>query len=244
MESSEYMSWVARHRTTFQLPQSWVDSATEWHRVFESLSVTAAELSQATREMQLANAARSSWDHLYEVKALIGRQRDAERTNEMRRAQTRQSEDQGECTDCRSLVDGSGMLQVPHPRWIKEGIWVPYGHSHDGEPKYHTAFVCCRCFAGRRASGEGRDMSKIEERYRPPITIATYEAKYCKDWKAQMNRVREARKARLTIEGRTEFILSQAKHASGILANGMRMPRDTQPRSNMQANNEFSEQVR
>jgi len=183
-----YASWVTAHRTAFMLPAEWVESALMWWPTFVSLGVTASELADATRAIQLAAEHPASWGkHLPEVKAVVGRLRNR-RAAEARRAHDLARGDRFSVCD---LCGDSGWVVVPHPDWVRFNdpvvpgeirvdatAWAPNGHGGDGEPRFVEVGVACRCFKGR-ATVAGQEKN-------PPLTLERYEQHVNRVWREML----------------------------------------------------------
>ena len=68
------------------------------------------------------------------------------------------SDETHNCTECRD----TGVLIVPHPRSVFDGVWRSYDPVH-GKAKYKIAVACVSCQAATTKSLNINDLTTYEE---------------------------------------------------------------------------------
>lgn len=185
MTEDDYIDWVQHHRTLFQMKsaddipmfQLWMPCLIE----FTLDEMRDASLAIAT---DVETAGRYRTEHLGLLKQKVMSKR-FERT----KAEFAALDDQRDAAMC-SVCNGCGNVGVPHPNFIRDGVWV---HP------YYTLAVGCDCNRGSvwfnaigaatRERNEKPGVRKIDV-----MDLRTYEAiqPHWRDLVAERNRQRKA----------------------------------------------------
>lgn len=158
-----YVAWAAEYGAMFGMDRAEHGAMFEaWWKVFALRQYTHQELERAT----LSIAGRSvplKWrdDHLAEINATIGRIR----TSDATAAATAKFEAELGAKSCCEKCSDTGMVIVPHPRFVTHGVWEFKGTTQP------TAAVVCPCYRGR-AIVEAQMAKARDKRH---MTLAEYE---------------------------------------------------------------------
>lgn len=136
MSDDEYQRWVQFHAGLFAMQsKADVDLFRLWR---ESLELyTLAECEEASRWLAETQAGAFRTEHLARLRGrMLERRREAQRRASLGEMPTGSSV----CATC----GGSGLVAVPHLRYVQEGEWRHFGR---GKPEM---VVSCRCWLGKR----------------------------------------------------------------------------------------------
>jgi len=180
MQQAEWDKWLNYHATIFALrDREGLAMLESWRKVFEGARYTGLELEEATDWLAGHEPPRYRSDHLPALHRRILQTRAVH----YRRPEV-EPDTKGTCTVC----GGTGLVNVPHPRGIAQGYWVPIKLARGSETTLYTATVLCTCALGRWMAQRGNPD-------KPQMRLEEYE-KLNPDWLEQ----REARWAQLQAE--------------------------------------------
>lgn len=172
---SEYAAWAKHHATIFGIyDEKEVVTLLSWEHV---LGATPAELTDATNFLAKNQGMISSFKGKMSghLDALIARLND-QRAQQSSQDQREREHDFGTCETCGS----SGWVQVPHPKCIREGQWVPLAKARAGA-SYYTCVVLCSCALGRWTGGRRKPGPNGEQ----ALTLESYSARN-PGWRRQL----------------------------------------------------------
>lgn len=159
--SDWFRQWADRHAAIFGLtsPQD-LEMFAAWRGAFVSAGFTFSELNAATDWMVKQSAPEFRNEHLKMIQTFIRQRRDEQRRFEQ---QTAAPMGKSYC----SLCGGTGMVVVPHPRFVIDGEWTM---NSSYQP---TAAVSCLCEVGKRI--EQAQFNK--ERNQKLMSLGLYETR-------------------------------------------------------------------
>jgi hypothetical protein len=158
---ADYDTWVAHYCALFQLTaEADLVMLSKWKPLlapFELRDMVDAANEVAQNQSQLFRT-----EHL-RLFTSFARRRQAEAAR--RRADAENRAHELSCQVCR----GTGVVCVPHPAFVKNGEWLPYGLS------YITAAVSCDCNRGRAMKATIDTSQAKREKGQSILSLMAYE---------------------------------------------------------------------
>lgn len=181
MRSEDFDAWIERHTRVFGLvPEFGLRTMSLWFNLFTAASYTVAELNEATDWLAL-NAPPAKYEHhLWAIQSRIRGARAVDFSKEAERHEW------GECTQC----EGSGMVTVPHPKGLRDGLWVQIRTTRSGA-SFYTLAVYCTCALGNWKHGKAGH-ERLGDRRLRCLTLGEYE-RLNPDWRSQVEGRRRER---------------------------------------------------
>lgn len=162
MTDPEYTAWIKHHRSLFQLTTeddarmfgSWRPLLLEFHQ---------ADLIAGSNWIAVNKPDEFRTKHLRMLLDFVRAKHAKLRAAEL---ESQHADGAVECPLCR----GDGLVLVPHPAYVRDGVWYPHGLSRV------TAAVFCFCNRGT-VRYQGVIQAHSQGRCKRPMTITAYEVR-------------------------------------------------------------------
>lgn len=142
MSIRNYATWSRKYVTTFGMDKPTdLQMAALWEPVFEASGYSCEELDYAL-QMIARNPPEYRSEHLRKIHEVIGEQRRRESCD------LQAAQDAVDGFEACKLCLSSGIVVVPHIRYVTNGVW----NTYPGRTWKPIFGVSCRCDLGRRVS--------------------------------------------------------------------------------------------